>query len=145
MDILHLIDDLEDMFEVSSTIPLTGKVMVDKEEAQHILEQLKRQIPSDIQQAEEVTARRDQIISDAEKEANNVIQAAKLEAERIINEDDLVVEAHHRAAEIMKKAEDESTEMREAAYDYVDGLLEQTQVNLSDIIKKINKDRQSLN
>lgn len=144
MDILHLIDDLEDMFEVSSTIPLTGKVMVDKEEAQHILEQLKRQIPADIQQAEEVNARRDQIISDAEKEANNVIQAAKLEADRLVNEDDLVVEAHHRAADIMKKAEEESTEMREAAYDYVDGMLEQTQVNLSEIIKKINKDRQAL-
>ena len=44
----------------------------------------------------------------------------------------------------LKSAKEESTQIREGARDYADELLENTQVNLSEIIKMLNENRQEL-
>ena len=54
MDILRLVDDLEDIVETSNTIPLTGKVMVEKEEILSIIEQLRHELPLEITEATQI-------------------------------------------------------------------------------------------
>ena len=70
--------------------------------------------------------------------------AARAHAEEMIREDELVLKANERAEEILSSAQRESTQIREGARDYADELLERTQVNLSDMIKTINENRQEL-
>lgn len=144
MDVLRLVEDLEDMLEISNTIPLTGKVMLDKEETEHILEQIRHQIPEDIAEAESIKSQAETIIEDANDEAKQLVQAAQLEAQRLIDEDEIVVEANNRATEIMERAEEESTHIKISAREYVDDLLENTQVQLSELIKILNKNREEL-
>lgn len=144
MDVLRLVEDLEDMLEVSNTIPLTGKVMVDKEEVLNILEQLKKQIPQDIADAQSIVSKESDILNDANSQAKQIVQAAHMEAQRLVDEDDLVQLAQEKAREIMEKAEEESNQIRLSSREYVDGLLEETQVHLSELIKTLNSNRQEL-
>ncbi len=144
MDVLRYVDDLEDIIETSSSIPLTGKIMVEKDEIMDLLESLRRDLPLELTEATQIRKDKDLIIKDAHKEGDQIIQAAKSQAERLINEDELVRQANQRAQELMDNANAESTQIRQGARDYADELLEKTQVQLSDVIKMLNENRQEL-
>lgn len=144
MDVLKYVDDLEDIVETSSTIPLTGKIMVEKEEILDILENLRRDLPLELTEATQIRKDKDLIIKDAHKEAGKIIQGAKAQADQLVAEDELVRKANARAQELMDTANEESNQIRTGARDYADKLLEQTQVQLSDVIKLLNENRQEL-
>ncbi|EGS29693.1 MAG: ATPase [Peptoniphilus sp. oral taxon 375] len=144
MDVLKYVDDLEDIVETSSTIPLTGKIMVEKEEILDILENLRRDLPLELTEATQIRKDKDLIIKDAHKEAEKIIQGAKAQADQLVAEDELVRKANARAQELMDTANEESNQIRTGARDYADKLLEQTQVQLSDVIKLLNENRQEL-
>ena len=144
MDVLKYVDDLEDIVETSSTIPLRGKIMVEKEEILDLLENLRRDLPLELTEATQIRKDKDLIIKDAHKEAEKIIQGARAQADQLVAEDELVRKANARAQELMDTANNESNQIRIGARDYADKLLEQTQVQLSDVIKLLNENRQEL-
>ena len=144
MEAMRYIEDLKDLLEVSSTIPLTGKVMVDKEEVNELLNQIESQFPQDLAEAQSIRDRKDEIVNEANMQAKQIIQAAHVEAQKLVNEDEITLAAQEQAREIMNRAEIESDQIRISARDYVDNMLENTQVHLSDMIKTINENRKEL-
>lgn len=144
MALNNLIDELEDLVETASQIPLTGKVMVDREEFMEIINNIKAQMPGEISQAQKIYQDKDNIINGAHDEADKILSAARSHAEKVIDENALVIQAKERAEKIVTDATNESNEIRERVRDYADSLLENTQVNLSEIIKKLNENRQEL-
>ena len=144
MNLLELVEELEDLTETSSQIPLTGKVMIDRDELLEIINEMRNEIPTEVREAKQISTDRDTIIDNAKKEADNIIQGARSHAEEIISQDELVLQANKRADEILKSSNEESTKIREGARDYADSLLENTQKNLADIIKTLNENRQEL-
>lgn len=144
MEVMRYIEDLKDLLEVSSTIPLTGKVMVDKEEVNELLNQIESQFPQDLAEAQSIRDRKDEIVNEANMQAKQIIQAAHVEAQKLVNEDEITLVAQEQAREIMNRAEIESDQIRLSARDYVDNMLENTQVHLSDMIKTINENRKEL-
>ncbi len=144
MDILRLVEDLEDVIETGSNIPLTGKVVVMKDEVMGLIEQLRNELPHEITEATRINAEKSLILEDAHREADQILAAAKSQAERLIDEDELVVQANQRAKEIMDQANAQSEQIRQGTRDYADELLERTQVHLSDIIKTLNENRKEL-
>ncbi|EFI41334.1 MULTISPECIES: hypothetical protein [Peptoniphilus] len=144
MNLMELVEELEDLVETSSQIPLTGKVMLEREEVLEIVNEMKNEIPTEVREAKRISSDRDSIIEGAQSEADKIIAGAKAHAEEIISHDELVLQANQRAEEILKSANEESNQIREGARDYADGLLENTQVNLSEIIKMLNENRKEL-
>lgn len=144
MTLMELVDELEQLVQTASSIPLTGKTMLDKEEVLEIIRDIKSELPSEIKEAKQISTERDSIITSAHEEADRILAAARAHAEEMIREDELVLKANERAEELLTQAERESTQIREGARDYADSLLEKTQVNLSNIIKTINENRQEL-
>ena len=144
MEVMRYIEDLKDLLEVSSTIPLTGKTMVDKEEVTELLNQIESQFPKDMAEAQSIRDRKDEIFNDANMQAKQIIQAAHVEAKKLIDEDEITLAAQEQAREIMIRAETESEQIRHSAREYVDGLLENTQVQPSEPTKTINENRKEL-
>ena len=144
MNFMEFVDELEELIETASQVPLTGKVMVDRADVLGILSDLRNEVPNQIEEASKITKKRDSIIEDAKAESEKMIEYARAKSEEYINEDELVIKANQRADEILSNANAESLQIREGARDYADELLENTQVNLSEIIKMLNENRQEL-
>ncbi|MFR9281302.1 MAG: ATPase [Peptoniphilus lacrimalis] len=144
MTLTNLVDELEDLVETASQIPLTGKVMVDRQEFMEILNDIKAQMPGEISQAQKIYQDKDNIINGAHDEADKILSAARSHAEKVIDENELVIQAKDKAEQILTQANKESNEIRERVRDYADTLLENTQSNLAEIIKKLNENRQEL-
>lgn len=144
MNLMELVEELEDLIETSSQIPLTGKLMLDRDELLEVINEMKAQIPTEVREAKQISSDKESILERAQAEANTIISGAKAHAEEIIANDELVLQANQRADEILKRANEESNQIREGARNYADELLENTQVNLSEIIKMLNENRQEL-
>lgn len=80
----QILEKLTDMIENGAGVPLsTGKVMVNKEEAVFLLHELSEIVNTELKMYREVTDRRGKIITEAKKEAEEIVYQAEQNASRI--------------------------------------------------------------
>jgi hypothetical protein len=73
MDILHLVDRLEELFNESRSIPFTHSVVVDEDRMLDIIDQMRVSIPDEIKKAQQLLAQRDRILAQAQEETNRTL------------------------------------------------------------------------
>src|SRR5512137_3094682 len=101
MDILHLVDRLEGLFNESRPIPLTHSVIVDEDRILEIIDQMRISIPDEVKKAQQVVAQRDRVLAQAQEEANRTLDIARQKADQLIQKDVIVQEAQRRAEQIL--------------------------------------------
>ena len=80
----QILERLMDMIENGASVPLsTGKVMINKEEATFLLRELEELVKTELKMYREVTDRRGKIITEAKKEAEEIVYQAEQNASRI--------------------------------------------------------------
>ena len=52
MKVLELLDELDEIIEVASSVPVVRKVMVDPNEVTEIVKEIRLELPDEIQQAQ---------------------------------------------------------------------------------------------
>jgi len=119
MDILHLIDRLEELFNESKAVPLTHSVMVDEDKMLDIIDQMRIAIPEEVKKAQQLLAQRDRINAQAQEEANRTVEIARQKADDLVHRDAIVQEAQRRAEQIVSQARGEAEATRRDADDYV--------------------------
>src|SRR5512132_579488 len=116
MDVLVLIDKLDDLVHNAKPVPLTDQVRVDKEEIYDILDQMRATIPEEIKQARWIVKERQEMLAEAKRAAERIIEDAR---------------ARER-------------EIRLGAEDYADEILNTLEVNLSKFIAAVRRGRERL-
>src|ERR671938_576437 len=116
MDVLVLIDKLDDLVHNAKPVPLTDQVRVDKEEIYDILDQMRATIPEEIKQARWIVKERQEMLAQAERQAEEIIEDAR---------------ARER-------------EIRLGAEDYADDILNTLEVNLQKFIAAVQRGRERL-
>lgn len=144
MDVLGLIDEIEDIVETASSLPLTSKVLVQKEELLDIISELRIKLPDEIKQAAWIKEERERIISEANKDAEQIIKETRLKLEELVSKEEVLKEANERAKDIMNKAQIASTNLKRSSLEYSDKLLMNAQENLKDMITTLNENRTEL-
>ncbi len=119
MDILHLVDRLEELFNESRPIPLTHNVIVDEDRVLEIIDQMRISIPEEVKKAQQIIAQRDRVLAQAQEEANRTIALAKQKAEELVSRDAIVEAAQARAEQILAQARAEAEAIRRDADEYV--------------------------
>jgi cell division septum initiation protein DivIVA len=123
MDILHLVDRLEELFNASRPIPLTHSVIVDEDKFLDIIDQMRISIPEEVKKAQQVNAQKERLLAQAQEESGRTVQAARDKAEQLVDKESLVVDAQRRAAQIIERARLEADDIRAGADQYaLDGL-----------------------
>lgn len=119
MDILHLVDRLEELFNQSRPFPLTRNVLVDEDRMLEIIDQMRISIPDEVKKAQQVLAQRDRVLAQAQEEANRTISLAKKKAEEVVARDAIVEGAQVRAEQILAQARADAELVRREADDYI--------------------------
>ena len=142
MDVLVLIDKLDDLVHNAKPVPLTDQVRVDKEEIYDILDQMRATIPEEIKQARWIVKERQEMLAEAKREAERVIQR-RASADRLVSEE-VVNHAERAAEDIIEDARAREREIRLGAEDYADEILNTLEVNLSKFIAAVQRGRERL-
>ena len=119
MDILHLVDRLEELFNDSRSIPFTHSVVVDEDRMLDIIDQMRVSIPDEIKKAQQLLAQRDRLLAQAQEEANRTLSLAREKSEQLIDRDPIVQAAQARADQIIEQARVEGESTRRDADQYV--------------------------
>jgi ElaB/YqjD/DUF883 family membrane-anchored ribosome-binding protein len=109
MDILHLIDRLEELFNESRAIPFTHNVVVDEEKMLDLIDQMRVAVPEEMKNAQQLIAQRDRILAQAKEEANRTLELAREQGEQLLERDSIVQSAQtfaeQRATDIIAEAD----------------------------------------
>ena len=119
MDILHLVDRLEELFNESKPIPLTHSVVVDEDRMLEIIDQMRISIPDEVKNAQQIIAQRDRVLAQAQEEANRTVKLAKSKGDDIVARDAIVEASQVRADQILTQAKAEAEVIRGEADDYI--------------------------
>ena len=119
MDILHLVDRLEELFNEGFGIPLTHNVIVDEDRMLDLIDQMRVAIPEEVKKSQQVMAQRDRILAQSKEEANRTIGMARDKGTEFVEQSQIVQAAKVRASEIEAQAHEEAEKTRHDADEYV--------------------------
>ena len=141
MDILHLIDRLEELFNESRPIPFTHNVIVDEDRMLDLIDQMRVAIPEEVKKAQQIIASRDRTLAQAQEEANRTLALAREKSEALVERDAIVDAARARADEIIAQAERDIQSYRGDADQYVLDTLTRLEVEMD---RGLNQVRNSI-
>ncbi len=142
MNISEILDTIDDMLDKAWGLPLSGgKCVVDVERLRDLIGDVRLNMPVEIKQAKMIVADRKQIVDDAKREAEIIIQKAEERAKAIVDHDELVKQAQIRANEINTQAQVQSRELKRATNDFVDQSLQEIEALLAKNMQEIKSAR----
>jgi hypothetical protein len=137
MDILHLVDRLEELFNESRSIPFTHSVVIDEDRMLDIIDQMRVSIPEEIKKSQQLLAQRDRTMAQAQEEANRTLALAREKSEQIVDRDPIVQAAQTRGEQIIAQARAESEITKRDADDYVLKTLNNLEMEMERILNQV--------
>ena len=148
MDILHLVDRIEELFNESRAVPFTRNVVVDEDKMLDIIDQMRVTVPEEVKKAQQIVTQKDRIVAQAQEEASRIVALAKEKAEQIVEREAIVKSAQTRGAQIVTQAREDASNTRHDADDYVIDSLQNLEEEVTKLltqvrngVRKIEEDR----
>jgi len=138
MDILHLIDQLEELFNDSKSFWLTNEVMIKEDRLLDLIDQMRLAVPDEIKQSQQIINQKERILAQAQEEATRTVNLAREKSVEMVERDGIVEAARVKADQIIKKAEEQSKMMKRDADEYSIETLKELRDELTKILNQVN-------
>ncbi len=144
MDIMALIDRIEELVDTGRNVPFSSNKIVDPEKIYEIIDEIRAQFPDELKQARWIVKERQEMLEEAEKEANRILEESRDRAQALASDQEIVKLAEQQAAEILDTARTREREIRLGAEDYADEMLANLEVNLGKLLTAVQRGRDRL-
>ena len=141
MEIFTLLETLEEILEQSKKLPFTDKAVVDKEAILEVIKEIRLKLPDELKQAKWIKEERQRILTEAQKEANDIVKEAETRIISMIDEHEITKKAYEQKAQIIETANEMSREISQGTKEYADNVLGSIQTALEDALKVIQNNR----
>ena len=141
MDIMEIIDMMEETIDKASAVPLTGKVMIDKEELIDYIQEIRLLYPDELKEAKWVKEERQRILSESESRAEAIRRSAEETQMQLIDEHEITKCAYDKANELVNSATAKAMDIKTDTDQYVDDILNDVEHRLDLLIRKVREDR----
>ena len=144
----QIIEEIEEFVESCKYQPLsTTKIVVNKEELEELLRELRLKTPDEIKRYQKIISNKDAILADAQAKADSLIAEAKAQTQEMVSQHEVMQQAYAQANEtinaanrqaqsILDAATQDANNIRLSAIAYTDEML----ANLSDIMSNTLND-----
>jgi cell division septum initiation protein DivIVA len=112
-----MIERMEDFILTGMGIPFTPFTIVNGEKLVPLLDRIRENLPAEIQHAQRVLDRRDEIVNEAQAKANQILQEAKKQSEFMLSESELLRAVHEEANRIRQQITMELEAMRKKTFE----------------------------
>ena len=145
MDILHLVDRLEELFNSGFHIPLTNETAVNEERFLELIDQLRIAIPEEVKKAQQVIGQKERYLAQAQEEAQRTVTIARERVESLVQTDSITSAAEARAEQIVQQARDDAAGIRSEADEYVLESLSRLEAEMSHLLLQVRSGIAKLN
>jgi cell division septum initiation protein DivIVA len=144
MDSIEKLNTAIAIVEEARGVPLSASCVVHRGEMLEILEGARDVLPADLSGAEEIIAKRDQIIEEGRASAESMIATAREDVARMVEQTSIVQAARDEAQRILDEARDVAEDERREVEAYIDGRLATLEVILNKTMEAVARGRERL-
>ena len=144
MDSIEKLNTAIAIVEEARGVPLSASCVVHRGEMLEILEGARDVLPADLSGAEEIIAKRDQIIEEGRTSAESMIATAREDVARMVEQTSIVQAARDEAQRILDEARDVAEDERREVEAYIDGRLATLEVILNKTMEAVARGRERL-
>ena len=137
-----IIGALYDMIQDARSVPLNAdKCMVERDKVLDMLDEIITNLPAELKQSRTIVESRNELISQARREAEGIIRQAQEQAEELVNKEVIYVEARRRSEELVKQTHARINDLKQAGNTYMDGNLRQTEEVIARCLAEVKETR----
>lgn len=141
----ELLSELDAVMDKAKSVPFSqDKCIVDSEELNHIVEDIRLNLPQEIRQAKAIVAERGTIITDANKEAQDILNKAQERARALVNQEAIYKEAKEKAEKLRAAAEEQANELLRGTFAYSDSVLLDVENAVNQNLETVRQARKNL-
>ncbi|SCK34053.1 ATP synthase F0 subunit B [Streptomyces sp. WMMB 322] len=144
MDVQQKLDEIVTAVDSARAMPMSASCVVNRAELLAMLEEVRQALPGSLAQAEELLGGREQMVAEAQAEAQRIIESGHAERGSLVSGTEIVRQAQAEAEQVLTQARQEAAEIRAEADDYVDSKLANFEVVLSKTIGSVERGREKL-
>ena len=133
-----------DIIATAPTMPLSSSPRIDRDEINDLLESALERLPDELRQARWMLKERQEFVAKTRREADELLEAARVQAERMVQRTEVVRAAEQRARQIIEAAETDSRRLRHETEDFLDQRLGSFEILLDKLGKTVHAGRSRL-
>ena len=138
----EIITTLYEMVQDAWSLPLGNeKCVVERDKVLDLLDEISNQLPGELKQAKTIVESRNEVITNAKREAENILKQAEQRAKQMISREEITRQAAQQADEMVKAAQQKIKELKQVTYDYVDDSLRQTEEAIAEALSQVRDSR----
>ena len=120
----QIIEEIEEFVESCKYQPLsTTKIVVNKEELEELLRELRLKTPDEIKRYQKIISNKDAILADAQAKADSLIAEAQAKTKEMVSQHEVMQQAYAQANETIANATMDANNIRLSAISYTDDMM----------------------
>ena len=137
-----IIGALYDMVQDARSMPLAAdKCILERDKVLDMLDEIIAQLPSELKQSRTIVESRNELISQARREAEGILREAQEKAKQMITREAIYAEAKKRSEELVGQTQNQINQLRKAGNEYMDESLRQTEEAISQALAEVRDTR----
>ena len=137
-----IIGALYDMVQDARSMPLAAdKCILERDKVLDMLDEFIAQLPAELKQSRTIVESRNELISQARREAEGILRDAQEKAKQMVTKEAIYVEAKKRSEELVSQTQERINQLRRAANEYMDESLRQTEEVVAAALNEVRDTR----
>ena len=137
-----IIGALYDMVQDARSMPLSAdKCILERDKVLDMLDEIIAQLPGELKQARTIVESRNELVSQARREADVIIREGQEKAAQLVTKEAIYEEAKKRSEELVSQTQNRINQLRKAANEYMDESLRQTEEVISSALNEVRDTR----
>lgn len=137
-----IIGALYDLVQDARSMPLAAdKCILERDKVLDMLDEIIAQLPAELKQSRTIVESRNELISQARREAEVIMREAQEKANQMLTKEAVYAEAKKRSEELVGQTQEKINQLRKAANAYMDESLRQTEEVISNALTEVRDTR----
>ena len=137
-----IIGALYDLIQDARAMPLAAdKCIVERDRVLDMLDEIIAQLPGELKQSRTIVESRNELISQARREAETIMRQAQEQAKQMVLKESIYMEAKRRSEELVNQTQARVTQIRKAGNEYMDDALRRTEETMAKALEEVRETR----
>ena len=137
-----IIGALYDMVQDARSMPLAAdKCILERDKILDMLDEIIAQLPAELKQSRTIVESRNELISQARREAEMIMRQAQEQAKQLVTKEAIYIEAKRRTEELVGQTQERIAALKKASNEYMDEALRQTEEVIAESLANVRDTR----
>ena len=132
------------MVQDAWSLPLGAeKCVLERDKVLDLLDEISNQLPGELKQAKTIVESRNEVITNAKREAESILKQAEQRARQLISQEEIYKQAEIESENMIKATQQKIKDLKAATNEYVDEALRRTEDSIANALNEIKASRSS--